>query len=317
MAATLELADECLRMGCTDEAISIVRQLASAGEPRALYVLADLMWGGHLVPRDPKRARELFELAAARGDPRANMIVTNLLASGIAGGRDWGHALDRLATEGGKIAERQAAADLIASMNTDARGDPLDRPAGRMLAERPFIKIFENVLTEAECDYLIQKSEPRFEPSLVVDRELGTVKDPIRTSDGASIHWLIEDPAIHALNRRVAAVTRTEYENGEALQVLRYSEGQEYRPHFDFVPGTTNPRLWTALLYLNDDYEGGLTAFMQADLAVRGRRGDMLLFANATEDGKHDPLSEHAGESVRQGRKYLATRWVRAARWIP
>jgi len=146
-------------------------------------------------------------------------------------------------------------------------------------------------------------------------REL--VRDTIRTSDGATIHWLIEDPAIVALNRRIAVASGTAYEDGEALQVLRYVPGQEYRPHFDWLNQAPNQRIWTALIYLNDDYEGGATAFVRTGLEVRGRTGDVLLFSNAQKDGHGDPLAEHAGLPVTAGVKYLATRWIREARWIP
>ena len=66
-----------------------------------------------------------------------------------------------------------------------------------------------------------------------------------------------------ALNRRIAAISHSAYEDGEALALLRYSPGQEYRPHFDFVSGATNRRLQTALIYLNSGYEGGETHFVR------------------------------------------------------
>jgi len=50
---------------------------------------------------------------------------------------------------------------------------------------------------------------------------------------------------------------------------------------------------------------------------VRGKVGDMLLFSNADPEGHGDPLAEHAGLPVTAGTKYLATRWIREARWIP
>jgi prolyl 4-hydroxylase len=99
--------------------------------------------------------------------------------------------------------------------------------------------------------------------------------------------------------------------------VLRYVAGQEYRPHFDWLDQAANQRLWTALVYLNEDYEGGATAFVRTGLEVRGKTGDVLLFSNAQEDGHGDPLAEHAGRPVTSGTKFLATRWIREARWIP
>jgi prolyl 4-hydroxylase len=140
-----------------------------------------------------------------------------------------------------------------------------------------------------------------------------SVTDAIRTSDGATIHWLIEDPATHALNRRLAALSGTLVEQGEPLYILRYQPGQQYRPHTDWLPGA-NPRVLTALVYLNDGYEGGETEFVKAGLRVRGRKGDVLIFRSQGPDGGLDPLSEHAGLPVTNGTKYLASRWIRAHR---
>ena len=305
-----------LNAGRAAEGVQLLRDVAATGNPQALFILGDLSWSGNMVEQDPVRGRLLYEHAAALGHTQANLIVTNLLANGVAGRRDWPKAVERLAAEGRKLAQRQKALSLVQAMKLDANGDPLDAPLSRIIAEQPHARLFEGIFTAAECAYLIDAGAERFEPSMVYDRSRKLVRDTIRTSDGAAFHWLIEDPAIHAINRRVAAATGTSFDRGEPLQALRYSPGQEYRPHFDFVAGATNQRLWTALIYLNDDYEGGETAFVRTSLKVRGKTGDMLLFRNALEDGSEDPLAEHAGLPVNAGTKYLATRWIRERRWI-
>ena len=73
----------------------------------------------------------------------------------------------------------------------------------------------------------------------------------------------------------------------------------------------------TTLIYLNEDYAGGETAFVKAGLKVRGRQGDALVFVSSLSNGDLDPLSEHAGLPVRNGTKYLASRWIRERRHIP
>ncbi|WP_308515595.1 2OG-Fe(II) oxygenase [Sphingomonas flavescens] len=293
-----------------------VRALAFTGDPQALFVLAHLHWSETLVDQDPVRARALFEAAAARGHVQANLVVTNLLASGVAGRRDWAAAIGRLRVEAGKIPARTASLQLLQAMKLDSSGEPTQMPASRNVADRPDARLFEKLLTPQECQYLVAAAG-QFEPSMVYDAVGQLVQDTIRTSDGASFSWDSEDPAIHALNRRVAAASGTRYDQGEALQVLRYSPGQEYRPHFDWVDGAPNQRIWTALIYLNDDYEGGATAFVRTGVEVRGRTGDVLLFSNVGADGNADQLAEHAGMPVTSGTKYLATRWIRERRWIP
>jgi prolyl 4-hydroxylase len=300
--------------GRDQEAVQLIRQLAEAGDREATFMLAEMTWRGGLVAQDSHAGRKLYE--AARGHPRAEAYATNLLASGIAGPRDWQQALRRLKSEASRDPVRRRILDLIKAMDLDEAGDPRSIPDPEKLAETPYVRLFRKLFTEAECRHLIAVADPGYQPSMVYNDDQQLVLDPIRTSDGSTIHWLIEDPAVHAINRRIAAATGTAYEAGETLHSLRYAPGQEYRPHFDFVPGA-NQRLWTALLYLSNDYQGGETEFVQTGLRVRGSTGDLLVFRSATEQGDLDPLSEHAGLPVTDGAKYLATRWIREKRWIP
>jgi len=303
--------------GRNAEAVQLIRQVAATGDPEALGALAEMTWRGGMVEQDPIRARTLFEQAAARGNAKAALIITNLLASGVAGKCDWREAMSRLRKEAPKHPARRKALDLLTAMKLDADGNPTSVPAGKQLSGDPLVMHFTGVFTAAECHYLMHATGDAFEPSMVYDSSRRLVRDQIRTSDGSTIHWLIEDPAIVALNRRIAAISQSAYENGEALALLRYSPGQEYRPHFDFVAGAANRRLQTALTYLNDDYEGGETQFVRTGLKVKGGAGDVILFRNEGADGGPNPLSEHAGLPVTHGVKYLATRWIRESRWIP
>lgn len=299
------------------EGLEPLRELAMAGNPHAVFTLARLTWTGHMLPQDPKRGRVLFEYAASAGHTQANLLVTNLLASGVAGPRDWPAALERLAVEGRQLPGRRAPLALVQAMALDGNGDPMAVPGAERLSEQPDLRLFRGLITPAECDYLMRVADPLFQPSMVYNNEGEEVRDTIRTSEGAGIYWLAEDAAIHALNRRIAKATGTNYEQGEPLQVLRYSPGQEYRPHFDYLQGSDNPRPWTALIYLNEDYEGGATRFVQTGHEVRGRTGDVLVFGNSDGSGARDPLAQHAGMPVTSGVKYLATRWIRERRHIP
>ena len=306
-----------IERGDTEPGVRQLREIASSGNPDALFILADLTWSGNMVPQDPLRGRLLFEYAAGLGHPQANILATNLLGNGVAGSRDWPKAVARLEAEARSVPLRADAARLLGTMDLNPNGDPRTIAEPRKLSDRPHALLFEALLGPLECDYLINVTNERFEPSMVYNEHRQLVRDTIRTSDGAAFHWLIEDPVVHAINRRIACASRTPYDQGEPLQVLRYSPGQEYRPHFDFVDRAPNQRLWTALIYLNDDYDGGETAFVRTSLRVKGHKGDLLLFDNALPSGDGDPLAEHAGLPVSNGTKYLATRWIRERRWIP
>ncbi len=298
------------------EALATLERVAAAGDPEALFVLADAHWRGTLVPRDFSRGRDLFGQAGAAGHPIASRACTNLLASGHAGTRDWRAALVRLRAEARDDVRRGQMLRLIETMALTPEGDPRSLPPGRRLSDSPDVVLFPGLFTAAECDFLTTIAEPTYAPSMVGDADTPDRPDPFRTSDGSTMHWLVEDPATHALNRRLAALSGTHFDQGEPLQILRYRPGQEYRRHLDFIPGVQNQRMLTALVYLNTDYTGGETCFVKTDLKVKGHKGDGLLFRNSTA-GRADPMSEHAGMPVLSGTKYLASRWIRERRNEP
>ena len=294
----------------------MIRQRADLNDPLALNLLAEMTWGG-MLRQDPLAARDLFSRAAAAGHADAAGRVTNLLASGIAGPRDWSQAQDRLRIEARRDVVRARARSLLGAMALDGEGDPVDPPTGERLSDTPHVSLFRGLVSPAECSHLLRLAETGYQPSTVFNAARQLVRDPIRTSDCSTIHWLIEDPAVHAINRRLAVASGTAADRGEAGQVLRYQPGQQYRPHLDFVKASDNQRAVTALIYLNGDYDGGETRFVQTGLTVKGATGDVLVFRNALPDRQVDPMSEHAGLPVTRGTKYLYSRWIHESRWQP
>ncbi|HEV2817133.1 MAG TPA: 2OG-Fe(II) oxygenase [Allosphingosinicella sp.] len=253
-------------------------------------------------------ARELFARAARAGSRKAAVIHCNLVASTV----DWQEGL-RLLRALAKVSPRcRRELEIVEAM---APGPP---PAGELLSEAPRVLLFRRLFTPDECDYLIDAATPMLAPAVVVDAATGRQRpDPVRISDGVGFTLPLENPAVHALGRRIAAASGTEVGQGEPLQVLRYRPGGEYRPHFDAIPGFANQRVLTMIVWLNEDYEGGETMFMKTGMKVKGRAGDALLFRNALGDGTRDPAAAHAGLPVTRGEKLIASRWIRASRFEP
>jgi prolyl 4-hydroxylase len=303
--------------GRLDDAVALLRRMGDEGEAEALVLLGDFHWQGGPVAQDPKQARDFYRRASDAGHPRAAVVYTNLLASGVSGAVDWPAALARLRQEADGDAARARALRLVEGMKLHPNGEPQSVPTGQVVSDSPRVTRFAQLFTPGECDYLLEIAESGFHASLVVDSQGREVPDPLRSSDGAPLHWMIEDPAVNALNRRLAAVSGSAYDQAEAMLILRYHPGQEYRRHFDALPGLENQRILTALVYLNDGYVGGETEFPQANLKITGRRGDVIVFHNTGPDGRADPMSEHAGLPVTEGVKYLASRWIRERRHLP
>ncbi|HYW16794.1 MAG TPA: 2OG-Fe(II) oxygenase [Allosphingosinicella sp.] len=281
-------------------------------EAQALFDSAAAKLRGEGGRRDLAGALELFRQAAGAGRVDAAAIYCNLLAAGIGGPRCWGEALRLLAALAEVNPRSRLELQRIGAMALTEDGDPLRMPEGERLCEAPAITRFEALFTAEECVWLAASAAPMLAPATVVEPGSGRqLSDPVRVCDSAGFTWPLENPAVQALNRRLAAASGTAAGQGEPLQVLRYRPGGEYRPHFDAIAGFANQRAMTMLVWLNDGYEGGETWFPTPGLKLKGRIGDAILFWNTGPDGRRDPASGHSGLPVIAGEKLIASRWIR------
>lgn len=187
----------------------------------------------------------------------------------------------------------------------------------------PRIVVLRNLLTEAECEALIELARPRLSRSeTVVNRTGGSEVNAARTSQGM-FFARGEGELVGAIEARIASLLNWPVERGEGLQVLRYGVGAEYRPHFDYFdpaqPGSQSilkrggQRVGTVLMYLNTPTSGGATTFPDAGIEVQALRGSAVFFAY----GQPSPLTRtlHGGAPVLAGEKWVATKWLRAGRF--
>lgn len=297
-------------------AVELLRHAEQLGDASAARHLAIWCLTGRWFPRDLTSARELFSRAAALGDGQSAAIYRAFIANGTGGEANWQDAMSLLREAAARDSAAGQQLELIAGMDLGFNGEPQSLPEAVSLSPHTEILHYFAFFSAAECAYLIAAAEPLLQPNVVVDPRSGKlVSNPIRTSRGASFPFVDEDPAIHALNRRIAAATATDVRAGEPLQILRYEVGEEYRPHLDALPGVEagQQRVLTFLVYLKEDFEGGETDFPRLGLRFKGRIGDGLMFRNASADGRPDDRLIHAGLPVKRGVKQLASRWIRAA----
>jgi len=182
------------------------------------------------------------------------------------------------------------------------------------------VKLYDNFLSDEECEHLKMAVDGRLKRSKVVGQMFSDQESKVRTSTGAFID-IGATPMIETIEARIAKVSGFPVENGECLQVLHYANTEEYQPHFDFFepqneqeammlqePGN---RISTFIFYLNDVDEGGATYFPQLQLSIHPRKGSAVQFSYLEQDGLLDMRSEHAGLPVISGEKWIATKWLR------
>ena len=187
----------------------------------------------------------------------------------------------------------------------------------RIISADPYIALYEGLFSAAECKYLAVLGTPWLERAAVLGLDGQPRMDLVRDADSCSIPNLAEDLVVQAVNRCIATATGTEPGWGEPLNILKYSPGQQYKPHHDGT-GSDNVsvRQLTALIWLNDQFEGGGTDFPKINVTVRGAPGDMLVFRNVRDNGEVDERMIHAGLPVTQGVKWMASRWIRAENYL-
>ena len=183
----------------------------------------------------------------------------------------------------------------------------------------PRLVVFGNLLSDEECQALIDAASPRLDRSLTVALQTGGQEvNRDRTSNGMFFS-LGETPLIQRIETRIARLLDWPEVNGEGLQVLNYQPGAEYKPHYDYfdlgAPGTPTilkrggQRVATLVMYLNEPEQGGATVFPDIQLDVAPQRGNAVFFSYDRADP--DTRSLHGGAPVVAGEKWIATKWLR------
>ncbi|MCO4892221.1 2OG-Fe(II) oxygenase [Cupriavidus sp. WGtm5] len=185
----------------------------------------------------------------------------------------------------------------------------------------PQVQLFQQLLSDDECDALVALSRGRLARSPVVNPDTGDENlIDARTSMGAMFQ-VAEHALIARIEARIAALTGVPAEHGEGLQILNYKPGGEYQPHFDYFnpqrPGEARQlsvggqRIATLVIYLNTPEAGGATAFPRVGLEVAPVKGNAVYFSYLLPDGTLDDRTLHAGLPVAAGEKWIATKWLR------
>ena len=278
-------------------------------------------------PVTPELRQWILAQAAAGQPPEA--LVKSMRASG------WSE----------DAARRALHATLNVALPADAvekpavPGTPVPEPlieAGRMVLEagdrsvnvvasmhNPRVLVFAGLLSDAECDEMIDLSRQRLARSETVQTDTGSSEvNSARTSEGM-FFGRGEFELCARIEARMAALMRWPIENGEGLQVLRYRPGAEYKPHYDYFdpaqPGTPTilkrggQRVASIVCYLNTPTRGGATIFPDVQLDVAPVKGNAVFFSY---DRAHPATrSLHGGAPVIEGEKWVATKWLREGRF--
>ena len=156
-----------------------------------------------------------------------------------------------------------------------------------------------NLLSQAECDGLIAQAEAEgFEPATINAQGRARRDQDVRNNDRVVLDDMRLAASLWAQAREhlpAFLAGRQAIGLNERLRFYRYGPGQQFKGHIDgsFLRPNGEQSLLTFMVYLNDSYRGGETAFQSA--VVEPSRGLALIF-------RHDLF--HEGRAI-DGRKYV------------
>ena len=195
--------------------------------------------------------------------------------------------------------------------------------AGIQRVPSPKLDLFikRGFLDPDRCSRIIELIDERRRPSTIADDG----GDPhFRTSETCDLD--AANPDVADVDNKIAELTGLDLRHGEPMQGQRYAEGQEFKGHTDYFEpngvdylkycANTGQRTWTVMIYLNEPEAGGATRFKTIGKTVQPETGKLLAWNNLRTDGRVNVNTLHHGMKVRQGTKYIITKWFRELPWV-
>ncbi len=270
------------------------------------------------------------EACAQAGVADAMLLAASIAGAGWGRAQDWRAALDWLvkAADTG-LAQAQGQLRVLAEEDGDdwrTLADRVDLDAwraarsARVVEASPWIAMSEGFIDTRLCAWLIERGKPLQARALVYDQKTGrAVQDHVRTNTEATFALVDIDVPMLLLRERIANTVGAPVSHLENLSVFHYVPGQRFGSHVDYLSmprdradiAANGQRPYTFLIYLNDDFDGGETHFINLERKFRGKSGEALFWRNVTDANEPDLRTTHEGVSPTRGEKWLLSQFIR------
>jgi predicted 2-oxoglutarate/Fe(II)-dependent dioxygenase YbiX len=179
-----------------------------------------------------------------------------------------------------------------------------------------YIVVFEDVITPALCDAILQEFSNEEEWLKTIVGTAGEFIPEIRNAETIGISYpnvIQKNPKVRAkLDKYIfasAGFAIRKYnekfplafiQEDSGYELLRYKEGQFYTQHTDSFKD--RPRAVSCSFILNDDYEGGEFAFFGRELKYKLKKGSCIMFPS-------NFMYPHEIMPVTSGTRYSIITW--------
>lgn len=179
-----------------------------------------------------------------------------------------------------------------------------------------FIKVFDNILTEDQCDYILNEYKDcnEWNNALIAhqenDRSMRNCDTiGISLNDVININYenrkKIDNFLFNSIGKIINNYTNIfpnfNVEIDTGYDLLKYDEGQFYKQHTDSFK--EQQRSLSCSIQLNEDYEGGEFAFFDREIMIRGKKGSVIVFPS-------NFMYPHEIMPVIKGTRYSIITWL-------
>ena len=185
-----------------------------------------------------------------------------------------------------------------------------------MLNSQIRLKHYPNFLTKKTCAELIQKHSKE-----QLFHRTRSIQEGVSNKLTSSCKFLQHEPDINYDIWRTGVKEMISHEvfprgANHSPMMLKYEKHQYVTKHYDcltpeevYAYDKNYQHLFSFIIYLNDDYEGGELVFDKLNLKIKPQAGDAYMWCNIVHekrDGYYIPnmLSQHRSLPIRRGTKY-------------
>ena len=178
--------------------------------------------------------------------------------------------------------------------------------------ETPIYEI-DNFLSDEDCEQIISDTI----------KENNLVESPLTRSDPgfrtSKTEFLKNNNKLHNyIENIILQKTQIKENISENGQIQYYKVGNEFKAHWDFFDPDVDSqflingqRTWTCMIYLNDVLDGGETFFTYLNQKITPKKGTAVIWCNLYSDGTLNRNTKHQGMPVKNGEKWIITKWFR------
>jgi prolyl 4-hydroxylase len=168
------------------------------------------------------------------------------------------------------------------------------------------------LLSQEKCSYVIELAKKH-----------GILNSKNDTSLNAN--FIIEydehdDDVLDSIENSISSQIGISVKNFECLQVVRYNVDGNIKPHYDWLDVNDEKlsdelkeegnKTHSCLVYLNDNFSGGETYFINENKKIIPKKGKGLIWTNI-KNGECLYESLHEGLPVTEGEKWILVTWIR------